>query len=804
MRTLFINKACMIEHTFQVLEYCRLLDILSHYASCPLGQSDCLSLDPSNDSEFINNELRLVSEMRVLLKVKGFVSLSDLTDIIPILARARTEGSCLEPDELLCILKLAEASQQANKDLMSERVLCPRMYDLVRDMPFLGPLAKKLKDTISSNGAVKDSASLDLHKIRKKKIQLRSNLQQKLEIIQKSNGLSGDKQGHPMTVRDGRYVIALRADQKQRVQGIIHDYSQSRATCFIEPVTVIQDNNRMSELAQDEKAEEYRILASLTSMVRGLASDLEYCQGLIGRLDGLYARAKFSEALSCVMPEIGEGYGVKLKGAKNPILLALALDTKERDADQDLPVPVDILMDNYQNVLIISGPNRGGKTVTLKTLGLMCLMAQAGIHLPTEEGSCLPVFDQIMADIGDDQDIQIGQSTFSAHAAHLRHFVERADHKSLVIIDEPGMGTDPDEGVALAMSVLDHLSQQGAFVAVSTHLNRLKTYGLLNQRIANASVEFDAERNRPTFKLKYGSPGISRALEIAGNMGVPISILDRAKAYLDQDEVRLNQLIEKMDYLISEADCEKKEAEEAKKTYHSAARKIKERLISLESEKKALMETNRIDAEAAITEARNELKVAINLLKKKKEPVQAYVTERYANVSRKLMDRLEEKNTEKVSAKSSEIKKGRVAYHKKTKQKGVVQSVDLSGRRATVMLGNVKVSVEIQELEVVEEVMKEPGTDQADRSICWDLNGAPQKELNVIGYRIDDAIPLIDKTIDQALVIGEMTLKIIHGFGTGKLREAIRAHLREGPSAKRVCSADPRSGGDAVTIVELN
>ncbi|MBC8460618.1 MAG: Smr/MutS family protein [Deltaproteobacteria bacterium] len=793
----------MINHTYQVLEYYRLLDILSQYASCSLGKFDCLSLKPSSDYKFIDNELRLVSEMRLLYKVKGFFSLSDVINIMPILRRSSPKGSRLEPNELLCILNLAEAVQQTRRFIRSNSSLCPRMCDLVSDLPGYESLVRALKNTISSRGIVKDSASLALRKIREKRIRLRMDLQKKLEGIQKAEGLSRDGQDTVVTVRDGRYVISLRTDQKSRINGIIHDYSQTRTTCFLEPLEVIPDNNRMGELAQEEKDEETRILKGLTDMVRDKAADLEYSQGLIGRIDGLNARARFSEALSCVMPEVGEEFGVELKEAKNPILLALALDNRAPDETLDSPVPVDILLDENHNVLIISGPNRGGKTVTLKTLGLMSLMVQSGIHIPAEEGSKLCVFDQVMADIGDDQDIQSGLSTFSAHAAHLSHIVEHSDQRSLVIIDEPGMGTDPDEGVALAMAVLDFLSKIGSFVAVSTHLNRLKTYGLLNQRTMNASVKFDTDKNRPTFKIEYGSPGISHALVIARNIGMPESILERARGYLDEDEVHLNRLIEKLNGLMTKVRLEKKETEEVKTKYYSAIKKITERLITLEADKKAMMETKRNEAETAVREARNELREAINMLKNRKEVSQARVTEKFTKISHRLMDQLETGSNDKLSREPTEVEEGQFVYHTKLRQKGVVQSVDPSDGRATVILGNLKISAKFQDLEVVKEA-KEFGLPETGKSISWEFKGTPLRELNIIGCRVDDAIPIIDRTIDRALVDGELTLRIIHGFGTGKLREAVRAHLNGIPFVKKVGSADPRLGGDAITVVELS
>lgn len=793
----------MKKHTYQVLEYNRLLDILSRYATCPMGKSNCLSLKPSNGLTFVDNELRLVSEMKLLLKARGFVSLSDLTDILPFLRKSCTEGSSLEPKELLCILRLAQACQQSKKHLESHRSLCPRVYDIVRYMPSCEALVKTLKEAISATGGLNDSASPGLKKIRGKKTRLRLDLQKKLQKIQKLSGLYDDRQDHLVTVREGRFVIPLRTDQKSRIEGIVHDYSQTRVTCFLEPVEVITDNNRMAELRHEEKAEEHRILINLTGMVRDLASELEFFQSLIGRLDGLYARARFSERLSCVMPEIGDNNRVELKKARNPILQAMALNSKDKGEKADEPVPVDILLDDQHNILIISGPNRGGKTVTLKTLGLMGLMTQAGIHIPAEEGSHMPIFDEILADIGDDQDIQTGLSTFSAHAAHLSHIVEHASQKSLIIIDEPGMGTDPDEGVALAMSTLDFLSGQGTLAAVSTHLNRLKSYGLLNERVTNACVEFDEEKNRPTFRLRYGSPGISHGFEVAEEMGMPLNILDRAKTYLDQDEVRLNRLIDKLNSLITKTARERASLEDVKRKYDATTGKIKKQLVTFEAEKKTLLESKRVEAEGVIREARDELKQAINLLKMKKEPAQSCVTEKYARISRGLMDKLEQETGEGGHSKLKELKEGQWVYHRGLNQKGIIQSIDLAGGRALIILGKVKVSADIHDLEIIKEGRKYD-LNKGRRSASWDMLDSPARELNVIGYRVDDAIPLIDKTIDRALVGGQMSLRIIHGFGTGRLKEAIRSHLKGIPFVKGFSSADPKVGGGAITIVELS
>ncbi len=735
------------------------------------------------------------------MKTEGFVSLSDVTDVARMLSKSVAAGSYLEPDEFLCILRLVEAGRLSKKFIRSRRALYPKLYSLVEDVPDFDDLASTIKRTIASNGAIKDSASPELKRIRGKKIRLRQDLEKKLDSIRNSSGLTSDRKENLVTVRDGRYVVALRTDQKSRVEGIIHDYSQTKATCFLEPVEVIKDNNRVAELAQEEKAEEFRILKELTDRVRDRASDLEYLQSTVGKLDGIYARAGFSEAQSCVMPEISTEYGVELRGARNPILMAMGL---KNGAGEKAPVPVDILLDGNHNVLVISGPNRGGKTVTLKTLGLMSLMAQSGVHIPAEEGSCLPVFDQVIADIGDDQDIQEGQSTFSAHAVHLTHILAQTDTRSLVIIDEPGMGTDPDEGVALSMAVLDDLSEKGGFVAVSTHSNRLKAYGLSNKRAVNASVEFDGQKNSPTFRLIYGVPGVSHALDVAREMGVPSAILDRARDYLDRDEVRLNRLIEKMNKLLGAAEKEKRDADALKEKYLDAAEEMEERFSALEIEKKALIDEKKREAESVIKEAREELKQAINFLKKKKMPV-SHVTGKHAEANRKLKGYFEqeaEKGNGKRSTDLSNFKTGQLVYHKGLQQKGTIQSVDFSSGRVGVMLGKIKVAASVKDIELIQDVEKS-GSKDSVLAVSWDMEDIDSTELNIIGYRVDEAIPLIDKTIDRALVDGEPTLRIIHGYGTGRLRKAIRGHLKEVSFVKNFCSADPKSGGDAITIVEL-
>ncbi len=786
----------MIEHTYRVLEFYKLLNILSDYATCPLGKSDCLSLEPSDDLELIDNEHKLVSEMKLLLQLKGFFPLEGLTDIGSVLRNCQAEGSWLEPEALLSVFRIAEASAHSKKRIVSHQSLCPRLKDLTKQMPVFEGLREGIKRAISPNGAINDSASPELKRLRRQKTRLRRELQKVLENIKRSKGLTSDGDDPLVSIRDGRYVIPLRTDLKSRVDGIIHDYSQTQATCFIEPMEVIQDNNRLAELAHLEKEEELRILRSLSAVVRDSAEDLDGAQTVLGKLDGLCARAELSRAMEAVRPVLRQGGNVDLRQARNPILVALA-------SEKESPVPSDIVLDRDQNVMIISGPNRGGKTVTLNTLGLLSLMAQAGLHIPAAEGSSLPVFKNIMAEIGDDQDIQAGLSTFSAHIDHLKHMMEHADEKSLVIIDEPGMGTDPDEGAALAMAVLDELSQKGAFVAVSTHLNRLKTYGLLHEKAKNARMEFDTSTNRPTFSLQYGTPGTSYAFEIANDAGVGPNILEQAKGYLDRDEVRLNRLIDKLNRLKQETTLEKLEAEQVKDKYRAAREKLFQALKKLDADRRTLLEEKSSEADKLIRGAREEFKQLINTFKKTGESSQAQIKQHFDGISKDLVNRLSIACEQDKSIELSGYEIGQRVRLKEFDQVGTVLSFDMANAKATILTGNVRLSARLQDLELISEP-EESVEDESARHIPYPVSGAHPREINLIGYRVADALPLIDKMIDRAMVEGELSLRIIHGYGTGKLKQAIREHLKGFSCVKRISGADSQSGGEAITVVDLS
>jgi DNA mismatch repair protein MutS2 len=786
----------MIKHTYHVLEFYKLLQILSGYASCPLGRSDCLSLSPLKDPQLIENEQRLVSEMKLLLKLKGFLPLEGLIDIVPIMKSCHAEGMCLEPEMILSVLRTIEASEQAKKSILSQRHICEGLYDLAKDISIFGDLRESIKKSIHPNGTIKDSASHDLKRIRRRKTDLRRELQRRLEEIKDAIDPGSEGDGYLITIRDGRYVIPVRTDRKQRLQGIVHDYSHTHATCFFEPIEVMDDNNRISELNHLEKEEELKVLTGLTSMIRALTEDLSRSQLILVKLDGLYARARFSEFLNGVRPIMEKDGGIDLRKAVNPILACIA-------SKGEAPVPLDIHLDRDVNLVIISGPNRGGKTVTLKTLGLLCLMAHAGLHIPADEGSRLPVLNNILAEIGDDQDIQAGKSTFSAHISHLGYMIENADKDSLIIIDEPGMGTDPDEGSALAMAVLDELARKDALIAVSTHYNRLKTYGLLEERAKNACMEYDDVVGRPTFVLRYGAPGTSYAFEVALSHGIGKDLLSRAKGYLEQDGVHLNRLIDKLNNLRYETEIEKSKAEHVRQKYASAKKRMLRALERVESERRQILAEKRNDADRLIKEAREEIKTLINSFKEKERPSQTSVQKSYDDITGRLINGLPVPEDRDEAEQDRSFKTGQMVHHKGLNLEGKILSLDSLNSRAVIITGNVKLSVRLEDLAAISgKSGSKPG--ESSGIISHRISGSAPREVNLIGYRVEEALSLIDRIIDRSMIEGDMSIRIVHGHGTGRLKAAIRDHLRSFSCVKRIVGEDLEHGGEAITIVELN
>lgn len=793
----------MIEHSLRVLEYYRLLNILSNYAASPLGRSDCLSLKPLKELESIKVEQRLVSEMKELLLVKGFISLSSMVDLRPALMKASKKGAYLEPKVLLSIYNLISISNRAKKWIYEARDLCTSLTHIIDDIPACHDLAKEIERSITEYGGISDLASPLLATIRSQRVALRRIVEKKLNDILSSFDFNDD---NLVSVRDGRYVVSIKTDKRGFIRGIVHGYSKSRSTCFMEPMTVVEENNHLVELTDREREEERKVLERLTDLVSDFSSELLTCLEITGRIDGIFARAEFSRAIKGISPILTSKKTIYLLDALNPILLSLYLESSEGDkaGNPERVVPVEIKIGAEKCILIISGPNRGGKTVSLKTIGLLALMSQAGMHIPAKEGSQLAVFDNILAEIGDEQDISAGLSTFSARLEHLKEIADLAGENSLVILDELGAGTDPDEGTSLAMSILDYLSEKGSLSAISTHYQRLKRYGLINKKAQNASVEFDYEKGRPTFILLTGMPGVSHAIEIARDIGIKPEIIDKAAAYLGKDRGRPDLIMEDLSKMMEELKGEKDTVTIARQEYILSRKRLEEERERLSEQLNKMLIQKEQVAERLLSEAKKGFGEAIGYLKEKGPDGQFEATQRYTRVKGDLMDAIAGLKEEKKSTNHISITIGQPVYHKKSKMRGLVVGIDENSSKAQIIIGNVKLTVDSSELIPESKAPSQQEEDQ-EKGKQWSVSSPSmdKKELNLIGYNVADALPLVDRMIDQALVHGYKRVKITHGIGSGTLKKAIREHLKENFYVKDFISGGRDGRSDGVTIVEL-
>ncbi|MEA3357953.1 MAG: Smr/MutS family protein, partial [Thermodesulfobacteriota bacterium] len=571
------------------------------------------------------------------------------------------------------------------------------------------------------------------------------------------------------------------------------------------PLSTIEENNRLVELTEKEREEERKVLKRLTDLVSNFLYDLIACLNIMGKVDGIFARAEFSKAINGIRPILTSDKKIYLVDAFNPILLSLNLESRKDDKQEQsrIVVPIGIQINSNKNTLIISGPNRGGKTVALKTIGLLALMSQAGMHIPAGEGSILNVFNNILADIGDEQDILSGLSTFSARLEHLKGIANQATENSLVILDELGAGTDPDEGTAIAMAILDYLSEKGSLTVISTHYQILKKYGFVNKKAQNASVEFDSENKKPTFRLLKGAPGVSHAIEAAIDLGVKREITDGAANYLGKDKGKLNSMMEDLSRMMEGLKSEKEAVEIVKQEYGALKKDLEEKEDRLKGRLNEMLIHKENEIGRILTEAKREFGEAITLMRKKGTLGQFEATKKYSETKKDLVDTLIGLRKGEPLISCSRVTVGQDVFYRKLKRRGRVVGVGERSSKIQILMGNVKLTVDLSELSPVK------ADDQFDRSDNdqrpWFLYSLPEakKELNIVGHTVDEAIPLVDTLIDKALVHGYSRVKIIHGMGLGVLKRAVREHLKGNHYVKSLIPGDRDGGSDGYTVVEL-
>jgi DNA mismatch repair protein MutS2 len=789
----------------EVLEFDRVLEQVAGYAAGPAGAARIRGRRPSADAEWIRRELGPVAELVVLLGRGSPVTAFAVPELAGVLARLRLEGSVLEGPELAAIHRSLSAARQTGGELKRIAEEAPLAATLRVPLPEPA-IEKRLAESVDEAGELLDSASPALLRARREVHAARERLIRKLETMLHGLGATAADAGGAVTVRNGRYVIPVRRDARGRPDGIVHDESASAGTLFVEPAAAIELGNALRAAIVEAEREALRVLRELTERLRPHALALAAAHEMCVAFDDLVARARYARAVGAAVPAVRPpGEGLVLRTARHPLLMGRGLDV----------IPFDLTLGAGEQTLLISGPNTGGKTVLLKTVGLAALLVQSGVAPPLGEGSALPVFGRVAADIGDHQSIAADLSTFSAHVATLRRVLEEADSATLVLIDEIGSGTDPAEGAALAAAALGALTRRGARTIATTHLGALKALAAQTEGIVNGSLQFDAERLAPTFRFEKGMPGRSYGLAIARRLGVPASVLADAEGRVSEAERALDRLLEAAEVRVRRltadqaalaerlGDAERETARLARQGELQEARERELRAREKDAERRARAEARRV-----LLDARERVEEALRAAAQASD-------ERTAKEARRMLEdaiRIEGEALAESAAPEAEsggALGGALAPGQRVRLAtgSTGELLELRGDgKAVVLAGAIRMVVPVEGLTVVEGA-REPGSPGARRSASPDslaprLPDSPM-EIDLRGLRGDEAEAVTVAALDAAVLADHPYLKIIHGMGTGVVRERVRRLLGADRRVVKFEFAPRNQGGTGVTIAEL-
>jgi DNA mismatch repair protein MutS2 len=782
----------MDDRSLKFLEFFHLLDILKEYTISPLGRKRCEVLRPSKDLPSIQSRLAEVMELKKIFEIAGEIPLRGLKDIEGILNKLEVDGSILDVQELLDLyhqMVLCKGLKRFFQKL--EHVKAPHLQEKISKLSYQKALEKEILQAINTKGEILDRASPALLDIRHRLGVVREKAKGVLDTLLHREDLQPIYQEQLITIRNGRYVLPIKSDAEHRLDGIIHDHSQSRMTFFFEPLQVVALNNEINILMGEEKEEEYRILADLSEKAREERQNLWNDFERLGELDLLYAMARLSIRLKGVSPLLNEGGRIEIREARNPLL------TLQRE---DQVVPIHLRMGDGIKVLIVSGANAGGKTVALKTLGLLTLMVQSGLPIPVSEGSQVGIFRDIFAVIGDEQNIEENLSTFSSHLLHVDQILERSGPHSLVLLDELGVGTHAQEGCALAMGFLDRFRESGASIVVTTHFDRLKAYGYLHPDVENVTVEFDEETLEPKYTLTYGLSGLSNAFLVAEKLGISEKVLEAARAHQEGSGEEMTRALETLERLKRDAEREKLQASKTKEEVGLERQRLKKILETIKERRLEIYSKAEEKARKAVQKIEEELKEWVRRRKEEKIPL---------SLQRKELQEIREKffpsvRRKRSSAISGGLKVGERVRIESLRSDGILMNVVKPLNRAEVLTDKAKVKAPLSEIIQVTdgEEKKEMGIQKSQPFLKGD-DEEPSSQLNVIGLTVEDALPKVDKFIDQALLHGLEKVHIIHGVGSGRLRNAIGQFLTGHYAVKSFSPGETLKGGRGITIVEL-
>ena len=785
----------MQQKVLRTLEFTKIIAQLEKHASSTLGKDMAKQLLPGTNREevvFVQNE---TDQAATVYRLKGNVPLGGIFDIRSHIKRARI-GGVLSPMELMETSSTLRAGRNLRKfleDMQENEVELPILYDYKDQIVILSDLEKKINAAIGDNGEVLDSASDTLRSLRQQLRTNESRVREKLESMIRSSNAAKMLSDAIVTIRNDRFVIPVKQEYRSHYGGIIHDQSASGQTLFIEPQSIVQLNNSLQDIRVKEHREVEKILADLSNAVGEYADDLQQNVSILAALDFAFTKAKYARSIHASMPIMNNKGIIKLKKARHPLIA------------KDEVVANDILLGETYSTLVITGPNTGGKTVTLKTVGLCTLMAMAGLQVPALEGSELAVFASVYADIGDEQSIEQSLSTFSSHMVNIVEILETLDFESLVLFDELGAGTDPQEGAALAISILDEAHTRGAKVIATTHYPELKAYGYNREGVMNASVEFDVETLSPTYRLLIGVPGRSNAFEISTKLGLSDRIIRNARSMVGVESNKVENMIASLETSRKEAEKDWQEAEEYLKDAERLHKDMQKQMMEYYDKKDALMEKAKIKAAQLVENAEREAEEIIKDLRQMRIEKNAEVKEHELIEAKRRLSEAKPQQDKKLnrqrSAASSErvLKPGDEVKVLTFNQKG--QLLEKVGNDEWhVQMGIMKMKVKEKDLEF-KSSPKPTETKTITKIKGKDFHVS--LELDLRGERYENALSRVEKYLDDALLAGYPRVSIIHGKGTGALRQGVREYLKNHRSVKSMRFGEASEGGIGVTIVEL-
>ncbi|WP_199615599.1 endonuclease MutS2 [Paenibacillus alkalitolerans] len=783
----------MDEKLLEKLEYHKILNTLAQHAATSIGKAFAEGLRPSGDLAEVRHRLLGTDEAVTIDRMKGQAPLGGVSDIRASLKRS-VIGGTLNASELLDIANTVLGGRRVKRfvDSFREKHEAPILGALCDAVQELREVEDQIRRCIDDNGVVVDTASDDLLRIRRELRTGEARVREKLESIVRSSSAQKMLQDAIVTMRNDRFVIPVKQEYRGAFGGIVHDQSSSGATLFIEPEAVVTLNNRLRELKIQEEREIERILQKLTAAVAGEAEALGINVDLLGQIDFMFAKARLARSMKASLPAVNDKGYLRIRKGRHPLIPL-----------EDV-VPLDVELGAGYSAIIVTGPNTGGKTVTLKTVGLLSLMALSGLFVPAEDGSECCVFDAVFADIGDEQSIEQNLSTFSSHMTNIISILKRMTPRSLVLLDEVGAGTDPAEGSALAIAILEHIREMGCRLVATTHYSELKAYAYDRPVVVNASMEFNVETLRPTYRLLVGVPGRSNAFAIAERLGLSKRIIDEARSEVAEEDQRVEAMISKLEEHRLAAERERAEAERLRQESEEIRKELADERKKLEERRTKLFEEAEREAAEAIAKARREAESIIADLRRQALEEGASIKEhKLIEAKRKLEEaapKLKKKPAPAVrTASPAAVSAGDEVRVLSLGQKGHVVEKQADG--AIVQLGIIKMKVALDDLEPVAADRKK--TAAAGPTVKRTRDDNVRTELDLRGSNLEEALIEVDRFLDEAIMSNLGQVYIIHGKGTGVLRTGIQDFLRRHKHVKAHRLGNYGEGGTGVTVAEL-